>query len=346
MFNFSKKLAFGIDLSDASLKMVQLKNDTGKLSISNFVKIDVPEGLVEEGIIKKEDKLIPIFKEALNNSKRDSFKGKGVVCSLPEEKVFVRVIKIPKMKEEELSEAIKWEAEAHIPLSIDDVYFDWSVIKTKEDSNNSNILITAAPKDIVDKYVSFLKKINLIPIAFEPESFSVIRSLIKKDDLIPTIIIDLGATGTNFVIFSGSDIRFTSHISISGNLLNNKIAEKMKVSLKKANEFKIKYGLEDKENDLGVESIIDDLVNQIKDYIVFYNDQIIDANEQKKDISRIMLCGGDSYLLGLPENLSSKLNLPVELGNPLINIDDKGEKSLKKMIVYTTAIGLALREVI
>jgi len=39
-----------------------------------------------------------------------------------------------------------------------------------------------------------------------------------KDDLTPSIIVDLGAVGSNFVIFSALAIRFTSHIKISGQL--------------------------------------------------------------------------------------------------------------------------------
>ncbi|MBU1176897.1 type IV pilus assembly protein PilM [Patescibacteria group bacterium] len=353
MFNFSKKLAFGLDLSDISLKIVQFREDHGKFSMSSFIKQDIPIGLVKEGVIEKEDELVSIFKRAFAKPNGLPFSGREVICSLPEEKVFVRVIQLPKMKKEELADAIKWEAEAHIPLSIEEVYLGWKIIDPiSEDIDHFDILIAATPKYVIDKYLSFLRKVNLTPIAFEPESSSVVRSLIKKNDLNPTIIIDIGATGTNFVIFSASATRFTSHVDISGNLFNQEIMKKLKVSEKEANQLKIKVGLDKTKGDSktckAIEPIIDDLGKQIKDYIDFYHDHSDHVHSQKKDITQIMLCGGDSHLLGLSEILNLKLNLPVKLGNPLVNITVDREPSLtkKELLINTTAIGLALRQII
>ncbi|MBC8294429.1 MAG: type IV pilus assembly protein PilM [Pelagibacterales bacterium] len=353
MFKFSKKLAFGLDLSDVSLKIVQFKRDDGKLFMSSFVKCDLPDGLVKEGVVKKEDKLVSIFKKAFAKPNGLPFKGKEVICSLPEEKIFVRVIQLPKMKKEELANAIKWETEAHIPLSIEEVYLGWQIIEpVSEDIDHFDILIAATPKHVIDNYLSFLRKVDLIPIAFEPESLSVVRSLIKKNDLNPTIIVDIGATGTNFVIFSALAIRFTSHTNISGNLFNQEIMKKLKVSEKEANQLKIKVGLDKtKENSKvckAIEPVIGNLIKQIKDYIDFYRDHASHVHSQKKDITQIVLCGGDSHLLKLPETLNSKLNLPVKLGDPLVNIAVNGKNSLskKELLINTTAIGLALRQII
>lgn len=354
IFNFSKKLAFGLDLSDASFKIVQLKKDKSSFYISSFIKSDIPKGIVEGGVIQKEKELVSIFEKSFKNPKGLPFQGKKVICSLPEEKVFVRTIQLPKMKEEELSEAVKWEAEAHIPLEVKDVYLSWEKISSDQKDNKSDILIAATPRNVVDKYLSFLEKVNLAPIAFEPESMSVVRSLIKKDDFNPTIIVDLGSTGTNFVIFSASALRFTSHVSISGSDLEKAIADKIKISLKKAKEFKIKFGLGRSEDDPGVfkavEPIINNLVDQIKDYMIFYNDHFSDVSAEKS-ISQIILCGGDSHLLKLPETLSSKLKIPVKVGDPLLNFSfgknsDKKAFSKKESLVYATAIGLSLRQII
>jgi len=353
MFNFSKKLAFGLDLSDVSLKIVQFKENAGKFFISSFVKHNIPDGLVKEGVVEKENELSSIFKKAFIKPSGLPFKGREVICSLPEEKVFIRVIQLPKMKKEELSNAIKWEAEAHIPLSIDEVYLGWQIIDTSKDIDHFDILIAATPKYIIDKYLSFLRKVNLIPIAFEPESLSVVRSLMKKDDLNPTIIVDLGETGTNFVIFSALAIRFTSHIDISGNLLNQEIMNKIKVSKEKANQLKVKFGLSNtKEGEKvykAINPVINDLSDKIKDYLDFYRDHASHVHSKKKDISQIVLCGGDSHLLKLSETLSLKFNLPVKLGYPLINIANDGKNQLiskKELLIHTTAIGLALRQII
>ena len=95
---------------------------------------------------------------------------------------------------------------------------------------------------------------------------------------------------------------------------------------------------------------ITDLVEQIKRYIDYYQSHTKENNlrRDKKEVSKIFLCGGGARLLGLPEFLSSQLKIPVELGNPWVNILPAPLKeipslSLKESLAYTTALGLALR---
>ena len=259
------------------------------------------------------------------------------------------------MKEQELGQAVKWEAEAHIPLSIDEVYLDWQIIEQPVNHpDHYNILMAAAPCSLVDSYLNFLKKAGLEPIALEPESVAVVRSLIKPNDVKPTIIVDLGASGTNFVIFAASAICFSSHIAISGQLFNQAITKNLGVDERQANQLKIKIGLDKKDKKVyqALEPLADDLAKQLKDYIVFYHGQTAHLFGPDGVITRVLLCGGDSLLLNLPSFLEKKLNIPVELGNPLVNTPflDKGKSSgqpcslsKRETLTYTTALGLALR---
>jgi type IV pilus assembly protein PilM len=362
MFDFSQKPAFGLDLSDLSLKIIQIKKKKGKLALASFVKEIIPQGVVERGEIKKEKTLVALLKKALEKTKGEPLRDRRVVCNLPEEKVFIRIIQLPKMKKEELGKAVNWEAEAHIPLSIDEVYLGWHIIEPMVNHlDHLDVLIAASPRDLVDKYLSVLKKSGLEPIALEPESIAVVRGLMTENNLKPTIIVDLGATGTNFVIFSAQAIRFTSHIHISGQVFNQAIMEKLKIDEKEANQLKIKVGL-DKTKEKGkvyqaLEPIINDLAKQIKDYIAFYHEHATHVHGPDEAIGQVVLCGGDSLLLNLSSVLTEKLNLPVEIGNPLINLLPAGKKkqsasekelvmSKKESLVYTTAIGLALRDFI
>jgi len=60
-----------------------------------------------------------------------------------------------------------------------------------------------------------------------------------------------------------------------------------------------------------------------------------------------LLCGGDANLIGFPEYLSYELKLPVEIGNPWINILSFEKRipeiELRESLSYAIALGLALR---
>jgi Tfp pilus assembly PilM family ATPase len=87
----------------------------------------------------------------------------------------------------------------------------------------------------------------------------------------------------------------------------------------------------------------------------FYREHATHIHGPDGAIGQVILCGGDSLLLNLPQVLSEKLNLPVKMGNPLIKILSANPKkqpiskegltiSRKESFTYTTALGLALRD--
>ena len=384
MFNFLslKTEAFGLDISDLSLKIIKLKKKGKFLRLESFGKEDIPAGIIKGGEIEKEDELAEIIKGALKKVKGKKISTKYVVTSLPEEKAFFQVIQMPKVSKEDLRSAVIYEAANYIPLPIEDVYLDYQVIPPLQNSlDHLDVLINAIPKDTTNPYVSCLKMAGLEPVALEIESLAIIRALVKnRVATSPILLIDFGATRTSFIIFSGYSLRFTSSIAVSSNDFTEIIAKNLGVKREEAESLKIKHGLEEKiklkikdeqskikrERGKIFEALIPalvDLIQQIKKHLYYYQThashehlpppsqggpQPTDGKAGGQGVSKILLCGGGSNLKGFPGFLSSELKLPVELGNPLVNIFSKKQKSalglsFEEALGYSTAFGLALR---
>jgi type IV pilus assembly protein PilM len=351
-----KPKAFGLDISDLSLKFLMLKKKGKKFSVVSFGESKIEPGIIESGEVKNEEKLAGIIKEITKRVKT-----KYVVASLPEEKAFLQVIKMPLMSEEDLKSAILFEAENYIPLPVNEVYLDCEIVSSVHaDSKNLDVLLAAIPKRVVDPYLRVLKKAGLKPIAFEIESLSIARALIKDQKTTqPVLIIDLGATRSSFVIFSGNSVRFTCSIPISGIHFTELIAKNLKVSFEKAEKLKIIHGLrEGLRIKLGEKTTLEkvkgkifealipglvDLVQQIKKYLDFYQAHAYLAGPEGKKIQKIILCGGGANLKGLDEFLELELKIPVEIGNPWINVGEVKNFPKENSLSFTTAIGLALR---
>ncbi len=351
-----KYQGFGLDISDLSLKFVKLKERRGKYKIEAFGEENLPKGIIKRGEVKEIDNLAQAIKKFVSRAKK--LKTKYVVASLPEEKSFVQVISLPKMSEEEAKKAVFFEAENYIPFPLDKVYLDSQVIpsSTRNQKSKIEVLLVALPKSTVDPYFLALKKAGLTPIALEVESQAMARALIRNEtSLFPYLLMDIGATRTTFVIFGGKSIRFTTSIPISSTLFTKVIAKTLKVDFEKAERLKIKYGLKGKTKQ-GKEifdaliPILTDLKEQINRYIEFYHSHV--SHEylppDGSSVKKIILCGRGSNLLGLKEFLSQELKLPVELGNPLINLAltiRESPISKKDLLGYTVAIGLAKRAI-
>lgn len=346
--------AFGLDISDLSIKFAHLKRRGRELSLEYFGETSIPEGVIAGGEIKKEGDLAAILKDGLRTAEGRKVSERFCIASLPEEKSFVRVIKLPNIKSEDVAHAVRWEVEGIIPLRLDEIYFDYAIIPSaKTPSKQFSVLITAFPRNIVESYHSVLRRGGFTPLALELESQAISRSVVPRTaNQKAFIIVDVGATRTSFIIFSESSVVFTKTIAVGGNGLELAIANALKVSITEARKIKIDNGLNKSYSSGSVfETLlphVETITSELKQQLVFYADQVIRNSEVSADIERIMLCGGDANLIGLEKYIATAVKKLTVVGNPFVNFNlppgaippVPKNQSLK----YGTAIGLALRE--
>lgn len=359
-----KHTAFGLDISDSSIKFAKLKRKRGgNLSLESYGEFELDSGIVEAGDIKNSDALIQVLGRVAAKIKGSKY----VVCSLPEEKAFLQVIQMPKMTPKELEKAVLFEAENYIPLPTEKMYLDFQQVSPLADNlDHTDVLLVAFPKAVVDAYVSCLHRAGFQPIVLETESLATSRAIVpdgKSNNLI--LILDLGEARTVFMIFSGFSLRLAVSIPVSGRQLTSAISRELKIDLKKAEELKIEYGLSARHpTKLGegfrgheiVRRVFDALVpaltsltEEVKKYLDYYqsHERHEHFGPDKKSIE-LVLCGGGANLRGLDSFLASELRVKVTLGNPWVNILPKPLKEVPGLkyedsLRYTTALGLALR---
>lgn len=355
-----KTEAFGLDISDLSLKIIKLKKRGKFLGLASFGEMEIKPGIVVEGEVKDEEKLGKIIRTAISQTKGEKLKTRSVIASLPEEKAFLQVIQLPMMEEKDLKSAVRFEAENHVPLPIEEVYLDFQVVPPLYDHlDHLDVLIAAQPKKIVDSYVNSLLKAGLLPKALEVESQAIARALVKNEiSPSPVLLIDLGATRTSFIIFSGYSLRFTATIPVSSQKFTQAIAKNLNVDLREAEKLKIKYGLkglagetdEEKRVFEALVPVLTDFLEQLKRYLSYYQTHTSHEHltPNGRTISKVFLCGGGANLKGLSDFISKELKVPVELGNPWVNIlpsplREVPELSYERSLGFATALGLTLR---
>ncbi|KKS65472.1 MAG: type IV pilus assembly protein PilM, type IV pilus assembly protein PilM [Parcubacteria group bacterium GW2011_GWC1_43_12] len=336
---------FGIDLSDISIKIAQLKKTKKGYALSSFGRKEIAKGLIEEGEIKNEEKLVETIKEAVKEVKGETIKTPYCAASLPETESFVEVIRMPAMEKKEMAEAIKWEIEAHIPLSQEEIYYDWQIIGREPD--HFDVIVGALPKKTVDPYLDVLIKAGLKPMAFEIESIATARTLIKKGESGAFLVIDIGAKKTSLAIASNKSIFFTTSISFSNISFTAALADSLNISFEEAKKIKMEKGLDDLDPKSRIFQTarlhFAELIAKIKECLDYYTDRC--SASRKEKIDKIMICGGGANLSGLALFLSRELEMPAEIGNPLANVElinSVIKIPEEELSSYATALGLAL----
>src|SRR5262245_42881226 len=136
LFKFDSKSKLGIDIGTASIKIVELEDDGGRLKLKNYglfgLKSEV--GLVNLGarnvLGTRATQLCDadIICGIKGTSRRSNMKSRDVVASIQSFSTFSTVITLPYLSEEEIAKAIPFEAKKYIPLPLSEVNIDWSII--------------------------------------------------------------------------------------------------------------------------------------------------------------------------------------------------------------------------
>lgn len=346
--------AFGLDLGDLSVKLVQLCNKSlwhkqPTYELETYRSISLPPGLVVNGELQKPEEVRQRILHLLKgNKKQKPIPSPWVVASLPESKSFIKLIHIKQTPDELIEDDIINLAKKHIPFdNPEDFYFQWQLIPD-EKIDHSQILIGAIPKSTADSYTYLLESLGLGIVALEIEAIPLSRSMITANKIYgeeARAILDLGATRSSLIIFDHDIIQFSMSIPYSGELVTTTLSQKLHISYEQAEEIKKDCGLDYQKNKDKSFSIIvemnEQLINYVEDALNFYYTHFDNANK----ITRIIMCGGGTLMKRIDRVLSSRLKIICRPGNPWKNLSNKksiGENT-EQSLSYATAIGLALR---
>lgn len=357
MFVNPFKKAFGLDLGDHSIKIVQLKQrqisrGPFRYELTHASSLSLPEGLIVNGEIIQPEEVIKILKTHLAQKKVSLTKVPWAVSCLPETKTYIQLINIHLNETKEKIEEADVQAvvPSYLPYELNEIYLDWQEINPDPQSLDRSILLAAVPKKIADPYTYLLNIAGIVPLAFEVEALPIARAVINRQKDLSTQsrgILDLGATRSSFIIYDHGAIQFSLSLPVSGAQITEHIQKNLSLDINEAEKIKKTCGLEQgqcpAELKPVLEETVEDLAKKISQAIQFYKVHF----PEKNPLTGIRLCGGGSNLLGLENALSAKLKIKIRKANPWVNVYPKGQEPmpLEQSISYTTAIGLALRAI-
>jgi type IV pilus assembly protein PilM len=211
-----------------------------------------------------------------------------------------------------------------------------------------NGLLTAAPKNLVPRYIGIMKAAGLELVSLETESFAIERSLVGNDSA-PVLIVDIGAIATDITVILDKVPILNRSIDVGGNTLTQAIQKSLGVNSSRAEQFKRDFGLlkpEEQTSSVGIpaslEFVLHSILNEIRYIINLYQ------THDPRPMEKIILSGGTAYVPGLTDYLSQQLNMKVFVGDPWARVVYPVD--LKPVLQeigprFSIAVGLAMREI-
>ena len=337
--------SFGLDISDESLKYVELISTKHGIRVGRYGERAIPPGVIESGKITNSKKMEEILATL---RKKEGIQ--SVHVSLPEEQVYLFQLRLEKSGLKNVREGIELALEDHVPITAQDAIFDYELVD--ENPQNMEVQVATIPRNIIENYLLIFEHSEIHVQSFEIEAQSISRAVIKKGDVDTYMIVDFGKKRTGIFIISRGIVMFTFTLDLGGMMLAEMIAKNFKISFEEADKMKQEYGLERNAENKEVFAVLLNSVSVLRDEIakhfLYWHTHKDEEGKNNLPIKQIILCGGDANLIGLADYISVSMKSKVEMANVWIIIVHTPnyipEISFKEGLAFSTALGLALRD--
>jgi len=336
--------AVGLDISDQSVKFVELTGRAGQVRFVRAGSRAIPRGAIEAGVIKDSKAVTAVLAQLA-----EEYELKQVVVALPEEQTYIIELDLPKVRTSQIKESVELSVADYLNFPPAEAVLDFELLP---DINQADawlpVVATVLPKSVAESYGSVLAAAGLVSLAFELEPQALARALLAPTAE-ATMIIDIGRARTSFYAATNGVVRYGATINtVSGDLLTNRLVQKENWSLEEAEAQKIKQGLV---GEGAVASALEPLAVLLSDEIehrLFAWSHDSRQSLPRTEIKQVVLTGGQSTLPGLTSLLENRLKLPVVVGNPWQNTVHTGQLvdiPFNYAVGLATAVGLALRNI-
>lgn len=315
--------SIGLDIGNHSIKCLEIKNIKGHPTLTNFAIFESDKLKLD---FTNEDSLnlyilkIKEFIEEMDLSSNE------VNLSLSDNDVFLSVQTLPKMTHNDILNYINLQAGDLFPENINNLTYDFKILSEKE-GQKIEVLIVAAKRDKVEKYIDLVKRAGLVPHIFEAKSISNSRIVDEYTNQKPILILDFGFNSSTLQVSYKKTPRFIKSIPIGSNSFNRTLVQNLNLTLLQAEEYKKSYGMIEDIADGRIFEYIKPLVDS---YILDIKRAIVYFLEKNKgmEIDKIYLTGGMASMPGLRDYFVRNLNYEVEVFDIFTKI--KVSQELKK----------------
>ncbi len=373
-FGANSKSIVGLDIGSHSIKAVELRRaGKGWSPYRMGIKL-LPPNVVSGGKIKDNDAMAQLLRDLWSEAR---FSCKRVSVGVGGPSVIIKKIQLPLMTELDLEDQISLEAEEHIPFDIEEVYLDFQILD--QAAETMDVMLTACKRELVDSRLAPLIAAGLNPVVCDLDLFGVVNAfnmfcqprqkkvsakkvVFKKGSekkggesdstavVEVALLVNTGATNLSLAIIANGIPTFTRDHAFGGGRLLQEIMQNQEISLEEA-ELLVRQGQDSQKRpwvpaarELVVTPFLEQLGGLIRQSVEFYQN-----SHPNQRVSEVFVSGGSALLAETATNLTTFLNLPVQIVNPLTALGGKGVPDTAKTIraemlpEFLVAMGLALR---
>ncbi len=170
------KAVVGLDVEAGSVAATEVASN-GDSAVTKFGMASLGPGTFSEGEVSDPEALGQALKELFSKHKLS----KTVRVGLASQRVAVRTLRLPLIEDHtELETAIRFQAQDHIPMPLEQAVLDWQVVGYATGENGErqvDVVAVAARRDMLGGLMQALSRAGLRPVGIDLSAFGMIRAL-------------------------------------------------------------------------------------------------------------------------------------------------------------------------
>ena len=345
----SGKNLIGLDIGSYYTKIVELSNKKGVISVEKAIKERTPD------IISQEENFdVEVMSEFIGSLfSQYKIKNRNVAVALNSSFVITKTINMPLVVDDEIEQAVMWEAEQYAPFGMDQVNVSYQVMDKDSEKNEMKILVVLTKKDIVNSYIDSLKKARIKLKIVDVDVFAMTNALLQNEVDIKAkhnMLVDLGYSSTKVIFVNNGVPEFSRYIEFGFKSILEEASSTFDIPVNDvATTIENLDKTEESKKDSLLSFIVDKtsvLYSQLQNSISFYENNVLNVSE---DIENIVFSGAIGVLFEyLKDDAPTKfMNKNVIRLNPfnIFSIKDSTNRDTNSAVgsLYSIAVGLAVR---
>jgi type IV pilus assembly protein PilM len=233
----------GVDFGSDCLRLAQLQSADGDFRLTAAASEDVPAHVRRDPQSRLE-----FFADHVRQLLSQShFRGRHAILALPASLTNILHLRLPRMDEAQLKEAILAECRGRLPIDPSDALIRHIIAGESVSHRDSkmDVLVVAAARDWINQFLATAAKAKLDVIGMNVESMALIDCFShvyrrKSDQQATTCFLDIGGSGSRATISRDGKILFARSLGVGGEHFTRQVADDLQISFEEAKTLRLK----------------------------------------------------------------------------------------------------------
>lgn len=340
---YKKPERLGLEIDDRVVRIVRVKKKhDGRYTVHSFGSLDIDISHANPIELQR-------FKSAIAQL------GEGLIrvaVNIDHQTLRVRKMIFPKMPEQDLLEAIRWNFREFVEGNIDKYRVGFSLIDESAETNKMSIIAYGISEETVNERMAFLKNLGFKVVSLEPSSTALLAAFHANGILSDGkyhICVSFGDSISELCVFCNTSILFSRPLAgINEDSLIQIIMHDMNLEEGDARRVFSNWVIRREIGSEGQAEPINTAMGRFLSHLVVEVQRSIDAFCLMYSVDRvndIYVCGSGANYPGLVSHMTKTLGVETNIFNPFIELLEPSRLTAdvaEKAPLFAVATGLAI----